>query len=605
MCGIFGYVGKKENNTAALILEGLKRLEYRGYDSWGIAIKQKQTFGSGQGTDRQKTKFLVEKYIGKIGGGILKQETINQKSSIGIGHTRWATHGGVTVKNAHPHLDCTKTIAVVHNGIVENYNVLKERLLKAGHKFLSETDTEVIPHLIEENLKKGKGFSTSVRDTFNELDGLNAIVVANTVSKEIIAAKNGSPLVVGIVKNGLFIASDAVALLNHTKKMIFLGDREMAILGENIKIVKLPQGEPIKKTPTIVDWKIEEANLGKFPHFMLKEIYEQPKVIRYIAQNHIDQIQVLTRMIEKAKGTFLIGAGTAFHACLVGCYLFSKISKRHINTAVASEFNYLEDFLTKKSLIIAFSQSGETIDVVEPLNRAKEKGARIAAVTNVLGSTIYRMADFKLLLGAGPEKAVASTKAYIAKLSVFLILAFTIVGRLKEASVLLIKAADEVDRLLDKKNIDKVKKLVSILNSSDHIYTIGRGISYPTALEAALKIKEVSYVHAEGLAGGELKHGTIALISKNTPCLVFAPKDETYNAVISNAIEIKSRGGLIIGIGPENSSAFNSWIEVKDLGEASTIAQIVIAQLLGYYLAVKRGHDPDKPRNLAKSVTVK
>jgi glucosamine--fructose-6-phosphate aminotransferase (isomerizing) len=337
---------------------------------------------------------------------------------------------------------------------------------------------------------------------------------------------------------------------------------------------------------------------------MIKEIYEQPNVIRNIAKNYEDQILSLSSIIQKARGTFFIGAGTAFNASLGGVYLFSKISKMHVNTALASEFNYLEDFLNKDSLVIAFSQSGETIDVIEPLQRARQKGSKIVAITNTLGSTIYRLADFKMLLGAGVEKAVASTKAYSAKLAILLMLSFASVKRINDAKKLLLKAAAEVERILNHET-KNIKQIASILKKSKDIYTVGRGVSYATALEAALKIKEVSYIHTEGLAGGELKHGTIALISKGTPCIVFAPQDETYEAMVSNATEIKARGGIIVGVSTQRLEVFDYWIEVKDLEEASIIAQVVPAQLLAYYLSVQKNIDPDMPRNLAKSVTVK
>ncbi len=586
MCGIFGYVGTS-TDAAKIVLEGLKLLEYRGYDSWGVSVKVAK-------------KLSVDKHVGKIG-----EATVNlPNSNLGIGHTRWATHGGVVTKNAHPHLDCTQEIAVIHNGIVENYAEMKEDLIKKGHQFFSDTDTEVIAHLVEEFNKK-EGFASSVRDAFNMLAGLNAIVVANSSSQEIIAAKTVSPLVVGIGDNEYFIASDASGIAKHTKKVLFLKDKEMVILGKTLQLIQLPEGKKITPELETIDWDIEKADKGNYSHYMIKEIHEQPRIIRNIAKTYDDQIENLNSIIRRAKGTFLIGAGTAFHACLSGVYLFSKISHLHINTAVASEFNYLEDFLTNESLVIALSQSGETIDVVEPLNRAKEKGSKIGAIVNSLGSTIYRMADVKVLLGAGPEKAVASTKAYVSKLSVLLLLAYALDGGMRKAKTLLIETADEIDRLLKKDSLQKIKKIAQSLSTSEHIYTVGRGMSYPTALEAALKIKEVSYVHTEGLAGGELKHGTLALIAKRTPCIVFAPKDDTFEAMISNATEIKTRGGFIIGIGPQNHSIFDSWIEVKDCGDGDSIAQVVPAQLLGYFMALERGFDPDKPRNLAKSVTVK
>jgi len=590
MCGIFGYVGKN-NNAAQITLEGLKLLEYRGYDSWGVAVK------SGK-------KLDVEKHVGKIGSAALKSSIINHKSSIAIGHTRWATHGGVTVQNAHPHLDCTKTIAVVHNGIVENFEELKKDLIKKGHKFISQTDTEVIVHLIEDFLKK-EGFASSVRDAFNLLKGLNAIVVVNAVSSEIIAAKNGSPLVIGIGKDEFYIASDLIGISDYTDKIVFLKDNEMIILGKNIKLLSLPKGNRLKEKIEKINFKFEKSSKGNFEHFMIKEIYDQPRIIRNIARNYSDQFKKMSHLIESAKGIFFIGAGTAYHAGLAGTYLFSKMAHMHVNTSVASEFNYLEDFLTKESLIIPLSQSGETIDVIEPLNIAKKKRSKIIAVTNSIGSTIYRMADFNILLNAGPEKAVASTKTYTAKLCVILMLVFALIKKEKEAELLLNNAAKEAERILEDNNIKKIKEIAKTLKDSKNIYVIGRGLSYPSALEASLKIKEVSYIPTEGLAGGELKHGTIALIEKGTPCIVFAPKDETFESIISNATEIKSRGGVIIGVSSKKSDVFDYFIEVKDIAQAAFITQIIPLQLLAYFLAVYKGLDPDKPRNLAKSVTVK
>lgn len=593
MCGIFAYVGK-QNNAANIVFDGLKLLEYRGYDSWGVAVKIKKE------KLKLKNSFEIEKHVGKIGDAKVNLP----KSSLGIGHTRWATHGGVTIANCHPHMDCKNQIAVVHNGIVENFLELKAELIKKGHKFTSETDTEVIPHLIEEFLKK-EGFASAVRDTFNLLKGLNGIVVVNAMSSEIVVAKNGSPLIVGIGESEFFVSSDVIGIVEHTKKIIFLKDNEMVLLGKNIQLLSLPKGTKQEVKPEEIAWSFEKSTKGKFDHFMIKEIYEQPTVIRNIAKNYSDQIRKLSQIIKNAKGTFFIGAGTAFHAGLAGTYLFSKIAKKHVNTSVASEFNYLEDFLHEDSLVIALSQSGETIDVVEPLTRAREKKSKIAAITNTLGSTIYRMADFNMLLNAGPEKAVASTKAYTAKLSVLIFLAYALIRKDSIAKSILIKSADEINRILDDKSLSSIKNVAKMLSKTKNIYAIGRGVSYSSAVEAALKIKEVTYIPTEGLAGGELKHGTIALISKGIPCIVFAPQDETYESIMSNAIEIKSRGGIIIGISPKNSPVFDYFIEVKDIKEGSYIAQIVVAQLLSYYMAVELRLDPDKPRNLAKSVTVK
>ena len=587
MCGIFGYVGKQQK-AAEIVLEGLKLLEYRGYDSWGVAVKQNK-------------KLEIDKHVGKIGDAKVNLPT----SSLGIGHTRWATHGGVTVANAHPHTDCAKTIAVVHNGIVDNFQELKDGLIKKGHKFISETDTEIIPHMIEENLKH-VGFSSSVREAFNALKGLNAVVVANAVSKEIVAAKTGSPLVVGIGDEELFIASDASAIVKHTKKVIFLEDNQMVILGDSLKLIELPEGKEINPKFHILDWKFEDTQKGDFKHFLLKEIYEQPRVIENIALNYAVETKNFASLIENAFGTFLIGCGTASYAALAGTYLFSRIAKKHINFSIGSEFTYLEDYLTPKSLLIPISQSGETIDVVEPVAKAKTKGSQIAAIVNVLGSTLYRQADYKILLGAGQEKAVVGTKSFIAMVSLLIFIVFAFVKKQDLGKKLLIEASRNVKEILRDDFAKEIKKIAEKLKNKEHIFVIGRGLSYATALEATLKIKETACIHAEGFAGGELKHGVIALIEKGTPCIVFAPNDETYDDIVSNAQEIKARGGFIIGIGPKNNNVFDNFLETKDVGDATIIPQVVISQLLAYYLALKRGiKDPDKPRNLAKSVTVK
>lgn len=587
MCGIFGYVGKQDN-AAEIVLEGLKLLEYRGYDSWGIATKIKNS-------------FVVEKHVGKIGDAKVSLPA----SSLGIGHTRWATHGGVIKANAHPHLDCAKSIAVVHNGIVENFQKLKEDLVKKGHEFNSETDTEVIPHLIEENLKH-EGFSSSVRDSFNVLKGLNAIVVVNAVSREIVAAKTGSPLVVGIGDQDLFIASDASAIVKHTKKVIFLEDNQMVIMGEKLKLIKLPKGEEIKPNFHTLDWKFEETEKGKYKHYLLKEINEQPRVIENIALNYSPEVSRLAKLIAEAFGTFMLGCGTASYSALAGTYLFSKIAKKHVNFSIGSEFNYLEDYLTAKSLLIPISQSGETIDVIDPVQNAKKKGSKVVGIVNVLGSTLYRLSDYKIMLNAGQEKAVVGTKSFIAMAAVLIYTAYSLAKKQPEGKNLLLKAAKNVKTILKDRFQNNLKKIAEELKNKEHIYIIGRGLSYATALEATLKIKETACVHAEGFAGGELKHGVIALIEKGTPCIVFAPNDETYDDIVSNAQEIKARGGFIIGIGPKNNKVFDRFLETDDVSDATIIPQVVISQLLAYYLALERGiKDPDKPRNLAKSVTVK
>lgn len=637
MCGIFGYIGDKKN-AAQIVLGGLKKLEYRGYDSWGIAVATKHI------THNTEHSILIDKHIGKISDQSVSSSMFHLRSNFALGHTRWATHGGVTDINAHPHLDCSGKIAIIHNGIIENYDKIKERLTKLGHKFISETDSEVAAHLIEEyyfnsqvaevghaifcgakparirqladfaprklvaspQLGKKTAFLEAVRRAFLEFEGLNAIIAMNGDLSEFVAAKTGSPLVVGFGKSENFLASDAPALLSHTRKVHFLEDGEMVwVTKDKVKIYDSQTGREKQIKSQTIDWKIEEAEKGKYPHFMIKEIMEQPRVLRGIAQGAISQIPDLAKIIKAAYGTYIAGCGTAYYAALSGTYLFSRICHRHVNAAAGSEFGYLIDFITDKSLVVALSQSGETIDIIESVGKAKSKGAKILAIVNNLGSTLYRMADYKILLGAGPEKCVLSTKTFTAKLAILILLAHALNAGLEEGRKLLEKAIREVEKILKPKSLEGIKTLANKIAKNCHIYVIGRGQSYPVALESALKIKEVSYIHAEGLAAGELKHGPIALIENGTPCLVFAPNDETYGAALSGAMELKARGGYIIGVSFKNHEVFDYYIPVSDCGDASAIPNVVIAQLLGYYLALKKGNDPDKPRNLAKSVTVK
>jgi glucosamine--fructose-6-phosphate aminotransferase (isomerizing) len=585
MCGIFGYIGNKKTGPK-IVLRGLKALEYRGYDSWGIATVENKS-------------LKVEKHTGKIG----KAKTNLPQSTFSIGHTRWATHGRVTKDNAHPHLSCDSKIAVVHNGIIENFQELKRRLQK-DHKFKSETDTEVVAHLIESELQ-GKSFVDAVRSAFKKLKGLNAIVALST-NGQIVAAKKGSSLVLGFGNDECFVSSDQAAILPHTKKVTFLEEGQLATLGySGTQLFNIKSGKEVKLVVQDLQWQVEEPKLGKFKYFMLKEIFEQPKVIKNIAENYDEQINKLTSVIKKAKGTFFIGCGSASYAALAGQYLFSRVANVHVNFSIGSEFNYLEHYLNKNSLVVAISQSGETIDVVEPVSNAKRKGAKIAVLTNVLGSTLYRLADNKILLGAGPEVAVCATKSFIAMVSILILSAHQTNGDGERAKLLLKKAAQNASEMLRDKYLNQIKQLSKVIYKKEHLYVIGRGLSYASALEATLKLKEVPYVHSEGFAGGELKHGVIALIEKGTPVIVFAPKDETYEAIISNAIEIKSRGGYIIGVSPIKNEAFDYYLPTADVQDASVIPNVVVAQLLSYFLALNRGLEPDKPRNLAKSVTVK
>jgi glucosamine--fructose-6-phosphate aminotransferase (isomerizing) len=586
MCGIFGYSGKRDD-AATLVLSGLKELEYRGYDSWGVAV---QTHSA----------LKLEKEVGKIGHHRLSLPS----SHIGIGHTRWATHGGVTQANAHPHLDCSGSIALIHNGIIENFEELKQKL-QAKHNFRSETDTEIAVHLIEE-LFADLPFQEAVRQAFLQLEGMNVLVALDHQTGTLVAAKKGSPLVLGQDGHDIFLASDASAILPHTKQLVFIEDGWMVVIKDGQwQIIEAASNSLLDIQPQRIEWEVKQSHLGKYQHFMIKEIHDQPQVLRGLIEQAAVKVDPLAAMIEPSFGSFMVGCGTASYAALSGTYLFSRIARRHVNFVAGSEFFYQEQYLTPDSLVIAISQSGETMDIVESIQLAKKHQAKVAAVTNSLGSTLYRMSDASVLLDAGVEKAVCSTKAFTAMVAVLLMTAYRLEDNLSHAIQIIQKAADDIEDMLKPDRLAEVQKVANYIKNHQHLFVIGRGLSYAASLEAALKIKEVSYIHAEGFAGGELKHGVIALIEPGTPCLVFAPQDETEAAIVSNAMELKARGGYIIGVGPQFHSVFDAWIKAEDVGDASIITSVVPAQLLGYYLALAKGYDPDKPRNLAKSVTVK
>ncbi|MFZ5932866.1 MAG: glutamine--fructose-6-phosphate transaminase (isomerizing), partial [Patescibacteria group bacterium] len=594
MCGVFGYVGEERSDLSNYLLGGLTKLEYRGYDSSGIAV-----FKNGR-AKIIKEVGEIQNLVGLLDGRVLG-------GSLGIGHTRWATHGGVTRKNAHPHTGCSGTIVVVHNGIIENYENFKEELLKKGHRFYSQTDTEVFPHLVEDKLKQNKelSFAEAVRVAFNELEGLNA-VVACSGRGEIVAFRKGSPLVAGVGPKGNFISSDIPALTKETEKIVLLEEGQGVLLTKD-GIVSIDSATGKIKAGKVKRIKMEEveADKGSFPHFLLKEIYEQPEVIARVANTPKREIVRAGEMIQGAWGTYFTACGTAAHAGLAATYMFAEIARRHVNFTVGSEFPYFEDFLVRRSLLIAASQSGETMDTLEAVRAAKRHGAKVLALVNVPGSSLTRLADSTLHLKAGPERAVLSTKAYIAKLSLFLLFAFAISKKYSQGVGLLTKTSRELAKLLKNGIEKKIALLAKKLVKSEHIYIIGRGVNYPTALEGALKIKEASYIHAEGFAAGELKHGVIALVTKGTPCIAVVAEDKAKEAVLSNATELKSRGGYIIGISPTKEKIFDFWIQVPEVGLASPVVNVVPLQLLSYHLTILKGGNPDKPRNLAKSVTVK
>lgn len=589
MCGIIGYIGQK--NVAPILFNGLKRLEYRGYDSAGIS-----TLASG---------FHIKKEVGKIDEIHQKLNMLDIPGNLGIAHTRWATHGGVTKENAHPHLDCEEKISVVHNGIIENYQEIKKNLIESGHQFRSQTDTEVVPHLIEEKIKKGKNFVGSTIEALRSLEGNYAILILNRNERKLIAARKGSPLVLGVSNSGYFAASDIPAFLEHTKNVVYMHDYDLAILTDgDFKVFNMLDNKDVDRKIDTVDWDIKQAEKGEFRHFMVKEISEQVETVQKAVQQDKKIIDEVVHDIQNAHGIFLIGSGSSYHACLAASYILSKLNKMHVNVVLASEFPNYEHFLTSKTLILAVSQSGETADVLEAVKVAKSKNSKVVSIVNVIGSSLTRTSDAFLSLNAGPEICVLATKSYTSQLALFTLLAYALSGRYGEGKKKLTYLWNVIYQLTSATAQKKIKELAERLKNTQHLFLIGRGLQYATALEAALKIKEVSYVHAEAFAGGELKHGTIALIENGTPCIVFV-SEENGKEILSNAMEIKSRGGYIIGISPKNNEIFDFWIKVPDANNENPIVQIIPIQMLAYQLAVLRGLDPDRPRNLAKSVTVK
>ncbi len=601
MCGITAYAGNKD--AVNIVLECLKKLEYRGYDSWGIAAVTGKTIS-------------VIKRVGRVGGVIASDVNacIKGRANTAIAHTRWATHGGVTEQNAHPHLDCTGSIGVVHNGIIENYQELKAKL--GGHKFLSQTDTEIIPHLIEEYVEnQHMDFGCAAAEAAKTLKGRSAFVAIYTglrdanEAQQVAAIRKGSPLIIGVHENSneeFFIASDITAFLDHTNKVMYLDDSEgLIISGGKMKFFGLNNGEPRHKRIIDIHWHTGKAEKEGYDHFLIKEIMEQKETIAAAISQDDAKILALAEGIKSAFGTFFVGCGTAGKVCMAGEYLFSKIAKKHVNSVVASEFANYQSYLTDKTLMIPVSQSGETADVLDAIEVAKSKDAKVVSLLNVFGSTMMRVSDDFFMVNAGAERAVVSTKATTAQLAVLTLLAYATAGKLQEGKLLLMNTASAVNDMLNPRYDEHIKNLAMMMKDRKDAFIIGRGINYPIALEAAIKLQETCYVHAQGFAGGELKHGPLALIGHGTVCIALVANDETKQDMLSNAMEVKSRGGFIIGISPENNEIFDYWLKVPDVGNASPIVNIIPVQMLAYHIAVMRGCDPDFPKNLAKSVTVK
>lgn len=590
MCGIVGYVGKDEKCTPILI-NALKHLEYRGYDSAGIA-----TVSDGI--------IHVRKDAGMVEHVASKHSFLSLPGSTGIAHTRWATHGAPVQHNAHPHTDCTGGIAIVQNGIVENYQELKRELIGRGHKFTSETDTEVIAHLIEDNISDGLVSAVSAAN--KKLRGLcSFLAVSSKEPDRIVATKSGCPLVVGIGDGKFFAASDILSFIEHTNRVVFLEDGETAILEPTGVSFFGADGVKIEKAVNVVDWSPEAAAKGGHAHFAIKEIMEEPLTIRQALAQDKGAITEMADEIFKAKRVIITACGTSRYAALIGRYLFSKMAKRYGDVMMASEFHYFADSVDKDTLVIAVSQSGETADVMEGVRQAKKRGAKVFSIVNVVGSSLTRMSDRVVYLNCGPEISVAATKSFINQLAIFYMLAFAMVGRLDEGIEKLREMASNIETSI-MENEGTIKRISEKLMGKNDFYYIARGINFAIAAEGALKLKELSYIHAEGMPAGELKHGTLALIEAGTPVVVICPKDYTFHETLGNAAETKARGSFVIGVSDENNELYDEWIKIPKVDEIFyPLATMAPLQLLSYHMAIARGCDPDRPRNLAKSCTVK
>jgi len=588
VCGIIGYIGDSE--AAPILLEGLKKLEYRGYDSVGIATIH-------------ENEIIVKKDVGKVDEVASKFNFLDTPGNIGIGHTRWATHGKVCRENAHPHLSCDGSIAVVHNGIIENYLELRAFLEKKGIKFESETDTEVIPNLILYWIREGLTFENAVTKALQCLKGSYALLIIKKDEPKMIIAKNESPLVIGIGENGFYAASDIPALLKFTRKVMYLRDGDVAfITPTSLKVVNLMTGKTEDKKIYEISYETRDVEKGEFQHYMLKEILEQSNLLEKLAKSNFEEARKAVSLLHDANRIWITGAGTSYHACIAGKYMFARLASLPIESILASEFENFYNLVKAGDVVLAVSQSGETADVLRVVKEVKRKNVKVVSLVNILGSSLSRMSDVVVPLNAGIEIGVAATKTYTAELVNLAFLAYSLGNKVDEFKEEMNFVSNVIYNLTAETTRKIIEDLAKMLKNKEHIFLIGRGLEYATALEAALKIKEISYIHAEAFAGGELKHGTIALIEKDTPVIVFVSRKS--DTVISNAEEIKSRGGLIIGVSPKHYPIFDRWIKTPEDDVLNPVIQIVPMQLLAYQLAVLRGYDPDKPRNLAKSVTV-
>jgi len=590
MCGIVGYIGNRQ--AAGIILSALKKLEYRGYDSAGMATVA-------------DSSLFVRKDTGKLDEVAGMHRLDQLPGEAGIGHVRWATHGAVTAANAHPHLDCTREIAIVHNGIIENHRELAARL-SPRHEFTSETDTEVIAHLIEDHVAHGACLEEAVRLAGKQLKGSYALVAISVREPDkIVALRKDSPLVAGLGDGGNFVASDTLSFLNETDRVVFLEDDEYAVVTSDAVRVFDSEGRRVDRQPSRADWHWDEATKQGHDFFMLKEISEQPQAIRRAIMQDRTLMMEMGLEILRARQVVFTACGTSRYAALIGRYVFSKVAGKFSDVVMASEFGYFADSVDRNTLVIAISQSGETADVMEGVKRAKENGATVFSLVNVVGSSLARASDRVAYLNCGPEIGVAATKSFMAQLAVLYLLAHTMVNQTDEAISQLTEVSNLIERNL-RHNGREIPRIAARLKGKSDFYYIARGINFAVAGEGALKLKEIAYVHAEGMPAGELKHGTLALVEEGTPVVAICPADYTFDETLSNIAETKARGALVLGVSDRYEPAFDEWIRVPEVDEILyPMVTIIPLQLFAYHSAICRGLDPDKPRNLAKSVTVK
>jgi glucosamine--fructose-6-phosphate aminotransferase (isomerizing) len=609
MCGIVGYIGNK--NSVPIIIEGLKRLEYRGYDSAGVGILEDK------GAEVYKREGKVSELESEIA-------SLNLDSKIGIGHTRWATHGVPNTVNAHPHFNNDKTLLVIHNGIIENYSVLKKSLKAEGYEFVSDTDTEVLVNLIDTFLKKGKCLLESVRLALAKVDGTYGIAaIYKEEPDKIVVARKGSPLVIGVGDNENLIASDVNALIAHTNRVVYLEDNEIAEIYQDKFSVKTLLDEELKKSIEEVDGTIEELTKGGFPHYMLKEIMEQPESIRNSMRGRVVLKEGAVKLgglhgyeerLANSKRIIICACGTSWHAGLVAEYMIEQYAGIPVEVEYASEFRYRNPILSNEDTVIFISQSGETADTLAALKEAKRKGALCVGIVNVVGSTIARESHTGVYIHAGPEIGVASTKAFTSQLIVLSLITLLIARKKnmsfvegKEIAEAILELPDKVQEILNQN--DMIELVAEKFVKANNFLYLGRGYQFPVALEGALKLKEISYIHAEGYPAAEMKHGPIALIDEKMPVVFIAPSDSVYEKVISNIEEVKARGGRILAIANDDNGKIDELVEhtikiPSTLPMLMPVLSVIPLQLLAYHIAVKKGLNVDQPRNLAKSVTV-